>query len=87
MERHMTIEEIREMPGTYFKFQTGEWAIFWDDTEDDYTIAKYSHSEVTTPIHRHWTQTKKYFHNVAQCVNFAHFLEACLIEDGRKTKI
>lgn len=60
----MTITEIKAMPGSYIKrgLQTGEWAIFWDIAAPGrYVIARYSHSEVTTPVDRHWTLGKEYY--------------------------
>jgi hypothetical protein len=43
----------------------GQFAVFWDShVKDRYVIARYSHSERTTPFDRHWTQGKEYF---AEC--------------------
>jgi hypothetical protein len=47
--------------------QPGQWAVFWDSqTPDRYIIARYSHSEHTTPFDRHWTQGKEYFAEVQE---------------------
>ena len=47
--------------------QPGQWAVFWDSqTPDRYLIARYSHSEHTTPFDRHWTQGKEYFAEVQE---------------------
>jgi hypothetical protein len=60
----MRIEEIRAMPGTYIKdgFDIGDLVAFWDgDHPEEWTVARYSHSERTTPFDRHWTEGRKYF--------------------------
>lgn len=64
----MTIEEIAAMEDSYIlpAFVPGEWYAFWDgDSPEKYVIARYSHSEKTTPIDRHWAKTGEYFHHVA----------------------
>lgn len=62
----MTIEQIEAMPGTYYAIPKGTWAVFYDDDSEDFLVAKYSHSEETTPFNRHWTKQKKYFKNVGK---------------------
>jgi hypothetical protein len=79
----MTIEEIAAMPGTYHLFASREWGVFWDSDQGEYTIARYSHSEVTTPIHRHWSMGKKYFHNVAKLRQMIPFFEVMLAREKR----
>lgn len=64
----MNIEEIADMEDSYIlpAFVPGEWYAFWDgDSPQKYVIARYSHSERTTPIDRHWTKDKEYFHHAA----------------------
>jgi hypothetical protein len=63
----MSIEEVRAMPGSYMAdgLTTGDLCVFWDgEHPQEWTVASYSHSEVTTPIHRHWTESGRYFHHV-----------------------
>jgi hypothetical protein len=59
----LTIEQIRAMPGTYTLdgMALNEWAIFYDAPGGAFTVARYSHSEVTTPFDRHWTTERDYF--------------------------
>jgi hypothetical protein len=60
----MRIEAIRAMPGTYIKegFDIGDLVAFWDgDHPEEWTVARYSHSERTTPFDRHWTEGRKYY--------------------------
>ena len=67
----MTIEEIRNMPGSYTLpgITPGALYAFWDgDDPQEWTVARYSHSERTTPFDRHWTDGKKYFAHVGQCL-------------------
>jgi hypothetical protein len=73
----MTIEQIEAMPGTYYVLPKGTWAVFFDDGSEDFLVAKYSHSEETTPFNRHWTKSKNYFKNVHQLeevVNIANLI-------------
>jgi hypothetical protein len=61
--------------GDYIRpdLQPGQWAIFWDSqTPDRFIIARYSHSERTTPFDRHWTQGGEYF---AECEPAPQFSE------------
>ena len=45
--------------------QPGQWAVFWDNPlRGKYTIARYSHSERTTPFDRHWAKNGEYFAEV-----------------------
>ena len=45
----------------------GQWAIFWDSqTPDRFIIARYSHSERTTPFDRHWAKNGEYFAEVQE---------------------
>lgn len=63
----MTIEEIRNMPGSYTLpgFTPGNLYAFWDgDDPKEWTVARYSHSEQATPFDRHWTEGKRYFANM-----------------------
>lgn len=65
----MTIEEIKAMPGSYTMpgFTPGNLYAFWDgDEPQEWTVARYSHSERTTPFDRHWTADKKYFAHVGK---------------------
>lgn len=65
----MTIEEIAAMPGSYTMpgFTPGNLYAFWDgDDPQEWTVARYSHSERTTPFDRHWTQGKKYYANMGK---------------------
>lgn len=65
----MTIEEIAAMPGSYTMdgFTPGNLYAFWDgDEPQEWTVARYSHSERTTPFDRHWTQDKKYFAHIGK---------------------
>lgn len=67
----MTIEEIRNMPGSYTMpgFTPGALYAFWDGEDpQEWTVARYSHSERTTPFDRHWTQDKRYFAHVGHCL-------------------
>jgi hypothetical protein len=63
----LTIEQIRAMPGTYTLegIALNAWAIFYDSEPSGNSgkliIARYSHSEVTTPFDRHWTTDRDYF--------------------------
>lgn len=63
-EIDMKIEEIAAMPGSYTMpgFTPGKLYAFWDgDDPQEWTVARYSHSERTTPFDRHWTEGRKYF--------------------------
>jgi hypothetical protein len=63
----VTIEEIAAMPGSYTLpgYTPGNLYAFWDGEDpQEWTVARYSHSERTTPFDRHWTQDKKYFAHV-----------------------
>ena len=65
----MTIEEIASMPGSYTMpgFTPGNLYAFWDGEDpQEWTVARYSHSERTTPFDRHWTADKKYFAHVGE---------------------
>ena len=65
----MTIEEIAAMPGSYTMpgFTPGNLYAFWDGEDpQEWTVARYSHSERTTPFDRHWTADKKYFAHVGK---------------------
>ena len=67
----MTIEEIAAMPGSYTMpgFRPGNLYAFWDgDEPSEWTVARYSHSEQTTPFDRHWTQDKRYFAHMGHCL-------------------
>ncbi|MFN9113746.1 MAG: hypothetical protein ACK5XN_27070 [Bacteroidota bacterium] len=67
----MRIEEIRAMPGTYIKdgFDIGDLVAFWDGEDpEEWTVARYSHSERTTPFDRHWTANKKYYAHMGHCL-------------------
>ena len=67
MGKFLSIDEIRAMPGTYLKgeLNPGDWALFYDaepsSNSGKFTVARYSHSEVTTPFDRHWSMDKDYF--------------------------
>jgi hypothetical protein len=59
---------MQNQQGDYIRHDLtpGQWAIFWDSqTPDRFIIARYSHSERTTPFDRHWTQGGEYF---AECL-------------------
>lgn len=63
----MSIRDIRNMEGSYLTegIKIGDLCVFWDgDDPTEWTVAAYSHSEVTTPIDRHWTESGRYFHHV-----------------------
>jgi hypothetical protein len=65
----VTIEEIASMPGSYTLpgFTPGNLYAFLDgDDPQEWTVARYSHSERTTPFDRHWTADKKYFAHVGK---------------------
>lgn len=65
----MTIEEIEAMPGSYTLpgFTPGNLYAFWDGEDpQEWTVARYSHSERTTPFDRHWTEGKGYFAHVGK---------------------
>lgn len=67
----MTIQEIAAMPGSYTLpgFTPGNLYAFWDGEEpQEWTVARYSHSERATPFDRHWTAGKKYFAHIGPCV-------------------
>lgn len=71
LKETMTIEEIAAMPGSYTMpgFTPGNLYAFWDgDEPQEWTVARYSHSEQTTPFDRHWTQDKRYFAHMGQCI-------------------
>lgn len=59
----LTIDEIRAMPDTYTAegMALNAWGIFYDAPGGSFTVARYSHSEVTTPFDRHWTTDRDYF--------------------------
>jgi hypothetical protein len=55
--------------GDYIRtdLQPGQWAVFWDNPlRGKYTIARYSHSERTTPFDRHWAKNGEYFAEVQE---------------------
>ncbi len=65
----VTIEEIAAMPGSYTLpgYTPGNLYAFWDgDDPQEWTVARYSHSEITTPFDRHWTEGRKYFAHMAR---------------------
>lgn len=65
----MTIEEIAAMPGSYTMpgFTPGNLYAFWDGEDpQEWMVARYSHSEQTTPCDRHWTQDRKYFAHIGK---------------------
>ena len=67
----MTIEEIKAMPGSYTMpgFTPGNLYAFWDgDEPSEWTVARYSHSERTTPFDRHWTADMRYFAHMGNCI-------------------
>ncbi len=67
----MTIEEIAAMPGGYTLpgFTPGNLYAFWDgDDPQEWTVARYSHSERTTPFDRHWTADRRYFAHMGHCL-------------------
>lgn len=74
-ELDMTIEEIAAMPGSYTMpgFTPGNLYAFWDGHEpQEWTVARYSHSERTTPFDRHWTADKKYFAHVGKIPSWSN---------------
>lgn len=67
----MNIEEIKAMPGSYTMpgFTPGNLYAFWDSEDpSEWTVARYSHSERTTPFDRHWTEGRKYFAKIGHCI-------------------
>jgi len=71
LDQIMTIEEIAAMPGSYTMpgFTPGNLYAFWDgDDPQEWTVARYSHSERTTPFDRHWTADKRYYPHMGHCL-------------------
>jgi hypothetical protein len=71
LDQIMTIEEIAAMPGSYTMpgFTPGNLYAFWDGEDpQEWLVARYSHSERTTPFDRHWSQDKRYFAHMGHCL-------------------
>lgn len=71
-KKHMELKE-----GEYIKegILPGHWAVFYDGhTPGRYIVARYSRSEVRTPMDIHWTDTGEYFSEVRPYFHLYHLL-------------